>query len=394
MRKLAVATILLIITAALSGCIQLAQSRAEIDKLFITRILSIDEAQDGKVMVTLTTKSLTLGGNGGESPKGESISAVGNTVFEALRNMTSYSYRKPNFGHTEFILFGDSIARKGILPYLDYISREHEFRYNAKIYIVKGGTASSIVKNANTSRLYVRDRLSDIEENAAVQSLASIVTLNEAIQILEKKSLDTFIPYIEAVTTKTTEEKQSVYDISLGGYAIFRDDKLLYYAPGKESRGINWIMNRIGSGIIEVKGSTGEKVLMEIIYSRVKLTPKIEGSKLRCSVDVFFTTNISEVYGRKNVFTIDSLKYLKDQQEEAVKHEIEDTLMKAQKYKSDHFGIISKFIIKYPLLKNYLQENWQDLFPEIEFDINVNSVIKGTYIINEPAGSIREDSAE
>ena len=151
MRKFAVISAVLVIVTALSGCSQIALGRTEIDKLFITRIFSIDEAQGGKVKITLTTKSLSTGGAGQQTvQKGESIVSEGDTVFEAVRNLMVYSDKKPNFGHTEYILFGETIARKGILPYLDFFSRQNDIRNSAKLYIVKGDTADSLVKRTNT----------------------------------------------------------------------------------------------------------------------------------------------------------------------------------------------------------------------------------------------------
>jgi len=237
MRNFSILAVIFSITLALSGCTQIALGRAEINKLFVVRMMSIDEAAEGKVKLTLTTKSLSTGGEGQEAAqKGESIISEGDTVFDAVRNLNVYSDRKPHYGHTEYILFGESIARKGILPYLDFISRHNEFRYNAKVYIVKGDTANSLVKKTNTTKMFIGDRISSIEENIPRTSLSSVVTLNEALLIFDNKNLDTFIPFIETTDTMTSEEKQDIYDVLLRGYAIFNEDKLSYFTSREEAR--------------------------------------------------------------------------------------------------------------------------------------------------------------
>ena len=395
MRKFIVISALLIIVAALSGCAQIAMSRAEIDKLFITRIFSVDEAPGGKVKITLTTKSLSTGG-GGQQPvqKGESVVSEGDTIFEAVRNLLVYSDKKPNFGHTEYILFGEAIARKGILPYLDFFTRQNDIRNSAKLYIVKGDTADSLVKKTNASKMFVGDRISRIEEDAPLTSFFSTVTLNEALLILDNKNIATFIPFIEVTNTMSSEEKQDKYDVLIRGYAIFRDDKLSYFTPREESRGINWIMNRIGSGAILVKNKSGEETSLEIISSNVKILPKIEGDELHCTVDISFTTNIGEVMGNESITAIGSIKYLKVQQEKAIKKEVENAVRIAQKDNSDRFGIITKFTLKYPMMRDYFKKNWKDLFPDVKFEIKVKSNIKGTYLLNDPVGSSETNEGE
>ncbi len=395
MRKYAILTVLLALTAALSGCMQIIMGRSEIDKLFIIRMFSFDEAEEGKIKVTATTKDLSTGEGGGEVlQKGESIAAEGETVFDAVRNMSTYADRKLNAGHTEFILFGESLARKGILPYLDLISRHPEFRYNAKLYVVKEGTANSLAEKASTSKYFVGDRLAHIEENIGRTSISGTVTLNEVLLIFDERYLDTFIPYIEPVPTKATGEKPDTCDMLLNGYAIFREDKLLYFASREESRGINWIMNRIGSGIIVLKDQTGQEISMIIVKGASRVIPEIVGNELRCRVEISFSTNIGEIMGGRSVFDKASLDYITEQQENSIKREVENAIRIAQDKNSDHFSIISKFRIKYPLLRDYFQQNWQELFPDIKFEVSVDSLIDGTYMINEPVTASKEAVGE
>ncbi|HYE81140.1 MAG TPA: Ger(x)C family spore germination protein [Clostridia bacterium] len=389
MRKFAVLAVIFALILALPGCTQIALGRREIDKLFITRIMAIDKSQDSKVKLTLATKSLETGGNsgGGQTQKGESVESEGDTVFDAVRNLLIYSDRKPHYGHTEYILFGEEIAREGILPYLDFISRQNEFRSNAKIYIVRGATANLLVKNTNSNKMFAGDRIASIEEDAKSTALSSIATLNEALLILENPNLDTFIPFIEEKKTMAMEGEEAKSDILLGGYALFKLDKLLYFTSEEESKGISWIMNRSGSSVILVQSKAGEKVSLEIIDSRARLIPRIEDNGLYCTIELSITTNIAEIMGSKTLVDPEGVKYLETQQEKIVKQTLEKTVKIAQENNSDHFSTITRFIFKYPMMRDYFDKNWKDLYPDIKFDIKVKSKIKGTYLLNEPTGS-------
>lgn len=395
MRKLAVLSIICSITAILSGCAMIAQGRTEIDKIFITRIISIDEAKDGRIMVTLTTKSIS-GGGGGQQQKetSENVVSDGTTMADAHKNLLVHTDKKPSFGHTEYILFGEAIAKKGIKPYLDYISRYNEFRYNSKIYIVKGDTANSLVRKSSTAKLFVGDRISRNEENEILTSLSGAVSLNEALLIFDRQNLDLFIPSIELSKATAVGENAATHDILLKGYAVFKKDKLSYFTSAEEARGINWMMNRIGSGVILVKNNLGEKVALTIIVGKTKVKPKITGNEMQCDVNAAFTTNISEIMGDKTILDNKSIEELTALQNDAIKKEIENTIAKAQKINSDQFSIISKFIIRYPMMKDYFMENWHKLYPDIKFNVTVKSYIKGTYMINEPSGCTKRIKGE
>ena len=315
-------------------------------------------------------------------------------MYDASRNLALYSVWKILYGHNEYILLGDSIARKGILLYLDFISRHSEFRHNAKIYVVKGDSAGSLVEKSKNQKMFIGDRIANIEEMAPLSSLSSIITLNEALIEFDDENLDTFIPCIESIKSMDGEKQQDMYDILLEGYAIFGKDKLFYFTSREESRGLNWMTNSIGSGIILVKTRKGEEVSLVIGGVEVKIKPRIEGSKLKCTIDASFTTNIGEIMGTEIILDNESIRYLTEQQNKVVRKEITKALEAARRDNSDRFGIVTKFILRYPMLREYLRENWSSLFPDIEFDIKVRSNIKGTYLINEPNNAAGEVKGE
>jgi len=391
MRKFIILSVIFVITSVLYGCTQIAYGREEIDRLFITRIISIDEAADGKVMITITTKNISVGRGAEEQiQRGESIVSEGDTLFDAARNLLIYSDKRPHYGHTEYILFGESIARQGILPYLDFISRQNEFRYNAKIYIVKGQTANTLVKKANTKKMFVGDRLSSIEENVDNTSLSSIVTLNDALRVLGSKNLQASLPFIQLTDTIITEEGQDTYDILLRGYAVFNKDKLSYFTSEEEARGISWMIDKFDSSIIIVKTQGGEEISMEIIDSSTKLIPEIKDNVLHCTADISFISNIGEIMGTTSITDYEDIQFITEQQSKAVKEKVEKAVRIAQDKNSDHFNTLSKFIVKYPLMRDYFNDNWNKLFPDIKFDIKVKSYIKGTYMLNDPTKSTEE----
>jgi spore germination protein KC len=390
MKKLLKLSILFILFFMLTSCSQLMSNRSEIDRIFNTRIIAIDKLDENKVLYTITTKTAVSGSQDkqGSSTSSEILVSEGATVFEAARNMAAYAYKRPHYGHTEFIIFGEDTAKDGILQYLDFISRNQEFRYNAKLYIVQGDSASSFIKKVATGNIFLADRLAIIEDNSFALSKSGKVTLAEALFIFSKDNVSTFLPVLFIVPSKSGEDSaKGAYDINLKSYAIFKEDKLYAFLDEKLSRGVNWVKNRIQSSTILVDAPDKKKVSMDIIQNKTSIKPYLDENGLQCTISIKFNSNIAETISKEDIFNKEGLDYLKQQQEDQVKKEVEKILSYAQEKNMDIFGIVSNFSIKYPMMKNELRENWPKLFPEIKFNVEVDSKINRTYLINESATS-------
>jgi spore germination protein KC len=390
MKKLLRISILFILFLMLTSCSQLMSNRSEIDRIFNTRIISIDKLAENKVLYTITTKTSVSGSQDkqGSSASSEILVSEGATVFEAARNMAAYAYKRPHYGHTEFIIFGEDTAKDGILQYLDFISRNQEFRYNAKIYIVQGDSANSFIKKVATGNIFLADRLAIIEDNSFALSTSGKVTLAEALFIFSKDNVSTFLPVLFTVPSKSGEDTaKGAYDINLKSYAIFKEDKLYEFLNEELSRGLNWVKNRIKSSTILVNAPDKKKVSLDIIQSKTSIKPYLDENGLQCTISIKFNTNIAETLSKEDIFSKEGLSYLKQQQEDQVKKEVEKILSYAQEKDMDIFGLVANFSIKYPMMKNELRENWLKLFPEIKFNVEVDSKINRTYLIKESVTS-------
>ena len=392
MRKFVCLTFIFLVLTILAGCSQIARSKIEIDEAMFVGVLCIDKGENNNVKVTITSNDLSaVSGGTGQTAKKESynVSSEGKTMLEAVRSLWAFADRRPNYGHTDFILISEAAAKEGILKYLDYVSRDNQFRHNSRIYIVKG-SASSLVEYTNASNLFVGDRLKNLENNIIGLSISSKVSLSEAMFIFDNPNVATFIPCIE-MTKKIKKEALGInkYDITISGYGIFKKDKLVRYLLDKNSRGINWVKNRIASGVILVKGKKGEDISLEIINSNTRIKPQINKDNLSCTILVDVNTNIDEITSPDDVFDKASIENLSKQQAKVIKDEIENVLNIAQQANLDFFGIIQEFHMKYPASWKEIEKSWDELFPEIEFNVVVNAKINRTYLIKEPTGSTK-----
>lgn len=385
MKKAFLIFCIIMFSFSLSGCEKFLSGRSEIDDLTFIRVIGFDVGKNESIRVTASSKKAALQTSGGTSQPVQAINitAEGKTVFEAIRKLNLFSEKIPFFGHTEFILVSEKLAKRGLIPNIDFMTRDHELRLNSRIYIVKGLTAQELIEKSGKGDYFIAERLAHLEEANRKLSYSTEVPLIEAMYIFGNPYLSLYLPCIEMKKSMQKSEKGK-FDVIIKGYGIFKNDKLSRFLNQKESRGLNWLRNLVKSGLIVVKDEKGEEIALEIIESKTKIVPLIKNGKLKATVKVAIKTNVGEIYGKRNIFSKKDLEYIEKKQEEIVKQEIMDTIQVAQDNKMDFFSTATHFFQKYPTVWEKYEKNWSEHFSNIDFDIQVNSNIMRSYQLNTP----------
>jgi len=379
------------ISAVLTGCKVAFSGITQIKDIEFIRAVGIDK-NDGNIRLTIATQRIISGGGrgGSEQKQSDIMCSEGETGFEAIRNFWSHSEKRPFFGHLEYILIGEEAAKDGLLKYLDFFTRDPEIRLNLDVFIVKGAEAGDVIRQGNTSDKFVFDRLEGIKRHHWGLSMINEVELMEVMYILDTDYLSLYVPCVKLLMkTESTTDGNKGMDIALEGFGVFEGDRLAGYLEREMARGLNFLKNKVKSGVMSVKSRKGEKVGLEIISSDRKMKPYITGDELRVAIELDVNCNIVEIQSIPgNIFNDESIDFLKTQLEELIKDEIRKVIDFAQEMKLDYFGAADAVLHKYPCKWEDIFENgWRDIFSEIEFEITVNSQISRTYDIKQPIGS-------
>jgi spore germination protein KC len=105
--------------------------------------IAIDKVGN-KFMATCEVINMT--GGKGAKPKASIVSMKGDSLFDALRKMIKISGKKIYFGDSQVVIISNKIAKKCIIPALDFLSRDAEPRYTLNLMISKEKTARQILK--------------------------------------------------------------------------------------------------------------------------------------------------------------------------------------------------------------------------------------------------------
>ena len=113
--------------------------------------IGVDRSPSGNIQTTAQfAKPGAMGSAEGQKSDEKPFwvaTSEGNTMFEALRNLSYLSPKRPYLPHNNFYLFGEEVFREsGLKPFLDLINRNPEPRLTAHIGVVKGATAKDLIQ--------------------------------------------------------------------------------------------------------------------------------------------------------------------------------------------------------------------------------------------------------
>ncbi len=388
--------VLILIVLLQSGCKITFLGRTEINKIEFIRVLGIDKSteKEGYVRLTISTQRIQAETSGdGSKNQSRIIVSEGKTVFEAVRNFWNYMDRKPFWGHIEYVLIGEEVAKDGIMKYIDFFCRDPEVRLDLRIYQTRGCNAEEVIAKASSEERFIYDQLQGATENQPGQSVLNVVDMVEVMYILDREYLCLYIPCLELQQKTKPTSKDNAMDITMGGFALFEGDKLAAHLDTEMGRGLNWLMNQVKTGIITVKSPKGNNISLEIIESNVKLKPALSDGKLTVQVNAYVTANIAEVQGSEDVFTQEGVSYLEEQMQEAVKNEIEAVIHFAQEKDMDFFSTGDAVFHRYPIQwEDEFEKKWKTVFSEVVFKVDVTPAITGTYNISQPNRTKKEES--
>ena len=192
-------------------------------------------------------------------------------------------------------------------------------------------------------------------------STAVNVNLNDFFKQLSSLSTDPVVCRIEIINEKDSKNKKMRFT----GAAVFKKDKLVGFLDCPETRGLNWILGKVKSGIIVVK-SPKEKtrnVALEIIRASSKITPEIQDGELVITVEIKEEGNLAEQMSNIELTNIEMFKMLEQRKTAVIKNEIESVLKKAQReWGVDIFGFGETVHRKYPREWKELKDQWRDVF--------------------------------
>ncbi len=342
---------------------------------------------------------------------------TGKTIQEAYRSITLSASRFMYSNHLDLLIINEKIAKENISDLIDYYIRNPGIRTEFYVLISKDDNILSVTTPIDEiSSASIKE---SIENDYKYYGVSSRTTFIEFVNMNLNPNLEIVLPTIELVKDTPTEdknineEKNNNEDINnnksnqeendsnstsnkntekteiknkylLGGYAIFKNNKLVGYLNNKESINYNIITNNIKNTIITYECSKNKYLAIEITDS----SSSIKTKNNKVSIDINLKGNINESHCDIDITKNKNIKKISHDIEEKLNKEITNDILNVRNnYHTDIYNfknIIYKHdYLYYQKIKNNYDEAYQNL--DISVKTNILLVEKGNIleVINE-----------
>lgn len=380
-RIISIFFILLILINILTGC----WSSKELNELAIVTALGIDKTENGYL---LSVQIINPGEIAGKSISGRTevirFMSTGDTIFEAIRKLSTDTPRKIYVSHLRVVVFGEKLAREGIGKTLDLLSRDHEMRSDFYITVAKGSTASDLLNIITHQEKIPANKLFNALDNSEkIWAPTTSVTLDELINSLVSKGKEPTLTGIYVYGNpeigsdfKNVQRVSPKTGLRIDSIGVFKKDKLKGWLNVEESKGLNYITDKVSSTVVNVPCEDG-KLSIETIRSKTKIKGQMEKGKPKINISVYSEGNVGDVECKIDLTETENIKKLEEKYQNNIKDKIERSVKKAQnKYKSDIFGFGEVIYRADPKAWKLLESNWEQEYENVEVSVRVNAKIR------------------
>jgi len=199
----------------LAGC----YDNQQMGDIVIVSGVGID-ADGDKFLVSAELVKMSPGEEGESGMKAVVISSEGDTVTEALDDITRKTSGNLHFNHCRVVLIGESAARSGIDFAIDLILQDFDFHTSSGIVIARGAPASEILsgkpENQSTMAYEISKMLSVNQTDMQMRMKTPVIDFNNCAHGSDK----------HAVFPAVSKNGEGV---KLNGAAFFTGTRLEYF---------------------------------------------------------------------------------------------------------------------------------------------------------------------
>jgi len=381
----AVIIIFILFCILLSGC----WSKRELNELAIVVGAGIDKVDNGfEVSVQIVNPS-EISSQKPSSSQATVITyhATGESIFEAIRKLTTITPRKAYFAHLQVLILGDRLAIEGINDVIDLFVRDPEAR-NDFVVLVSHESSAKEILNVLTpiEKIPANKMLYSLQGTEKAWGSTLSINIDELATIINSEKKSAVLPVIEIQGDKQLgPEKKNVEKIETSailkyiGLSVFKQDKLVGFLTEEDSKSFNFLNDNIKSTVIVLTCPKAGKLTTEITDSTTKIKGTFKNNTPRIDINIHIDQNVGEVQCDIDLNVSKTTEYINKKAAQTIKSQIKKMITTIQQsYSSDIVGFGEVLYREdYKAWKN-IKDDWSTIFPELEVEIevyvNTNSV--------------------
>ncbi len=357
----------------------------EIEDNEFVEAVGIDKTGAGAVRVTDAFpdfESQSPSANSQQKISMKLLSCEGDTVFEAHRSMHQFVSKNLHYGHIDWVILGEGAAYE-LADSLDFEMRDKERGFSTNVAIVKGASAEEFLSTAAKQSDLVSNMISGLRQESDNISISCKVNFADIMAEFSKNNSVFFIPFFTLTETKIVPDyNQQEKQIISSGLAVIKDKKLLGFLTQELSRGVNWVLGKIKSDSIVVKGQNGNAFSLEVLSAHASIKTSFELDKPKVDIAIRVVSELREVPIDNELPTEQLIHELEVSQKEEIEAEVLAALDYAKLNGVDLFGLGDKIEHQHPILWRSIEGSWEEIMPQTPVSVKIESMIKSIGVID------------
>lgn len=344
-----------LLLSLLAGC-----GAKDIDKRYFVVSMGIDPAQGKPDWIAV---SLKLAIPKSKTTHGSSefvmMTMEDPTISGAVNRIKTLVDKELDFGHMKLVVFGEEMAKKGIMPYLDWMQRHRDIQ---KICWMALGipNAKEVLEEKPTSERYPSNNLFlTFGYTGSESDLALSEYLFAFYREVTEPGVDPVMPIIRKVSQ----------GLAIDSSAAFKDDKLAFPMTPAETRVYSILKGFVRKPLLTVEFQEKDPfayaaIMGGRVYAAYRIT---EGVTPAAEIELRFKGIMSEVQPHGQI-TGEKLRLIEAAAGDKLNKQTESFLKKCQEKGIDPVG----FGLRYRSThwnNDQEQEMWKKLYPELVFKI-------------------------
>lgn len=355
----------------------------EVDQLSIVAGIAVDQGKEQQYEMTVETIEVSGGRETKMTPK--ILTAEGRTMFDAARNIISIAGKRLYWSHAKVIILSEEIAGEGVSKVLEWYNRDAETREDVLVLISKEQTAKEIFDAESGSENILSFTLSQIMENQTSLGKAPLVDILKYDNESKIKGISTVIPSICLIQEDGKKTPQIM------GTAIIKEDKLVGFLDGEETKTLLFVRNEIKGGILveEFQTEEGQTLIsLEVFNNKTKITPVVRDSQITMNITVKAKAAFAEESGSKSFLTEEGIKKLKLHAENTLNAQILSLVEKMQEeYAADVFLFGVQLWEDKPQVYKRAENSWAAAFQDLQVNVTTNIALQNSAELSKSIGA-------
>lgn len=395
-------SLLLIIILLLAGC----AGKRELNDLALVMAVGIDKGEEEnsfKVTAQIARPADARGQTGAPSGQtGEPILTIvgqGESLFDAIRDLSSFTTRNVFWAHNQVIVINEDLAKEGIAQVIDFFTRNPELRMRTWVVItpekastlVSTVTGLELIPGEAVNKLFRYGEISNVAPNTQIMDVQAAYLSQSSQPIIARVSLKEVM-----ISNKKPEKGPTIKQVDLAGAGVFEEDRLVGVLKPEETRALMLFTERLQSGVVTTPcPSKPERTIsVELRDQMFQVTPHFKGSQISFSAEYDAFAMVVEAGCPFSIDNQEQVTELEKAVEKKLEKEIETTVDKVQtEYKTDVLELGKVFHNEYPGYWKQIADDWEEIFPTVDIKVSVNVEVKDSVLLWEETNSGKKENS-